>query len=420
MRRQPSRRPGQGSDIRIEFTPNGVLISSEDTQALDQFEEILRTVMGPATSPSGKKFTVYFLKHCKAEVARQLISDILGGTSSGGSGGGSLVGDVASNLMGGGGGILGALLGGGGGGDGGVVTTVQATGPVSIVADTRLNCLVVQALPVDVKLLEQLLKVIDREGSITDVETAGKPHILPIRYLEAEQVAGIVREAFSNRMASASGGQAGGGQPNPVELIRALRGGRGGRADADVKSEEAKMTITVDNRSNSLIVTAPEPLFEQVEELVALVDQGSPELDESIRIVSFKKSNPETMQRALAAILGASTSSQTSTNRGQSGQRQGNQFGMPFGAATAGGGAPFMQRSQGMGGMGGFPGGMGGMPGGMGGMGGMGGQQGGMPGGMGGMGGRRGGMGGTRGGTGGARGGMQQGGARGGTGGRRG
>ena len=108
----------------------------------------------------------------------------------------------------------------------------------------------------------------------------------------------MVREAFAGRMAAASGGQ-GGGQPNPVELIRALRGGRGGRSDADVKSEEAKMTITVDNRSNSLIVTAPEPLFEQVEEMVALIDQGSPDLDESISIVSLRrKVQSRTVQRA--------------------------------------------------------------------------------------------------------------------------
>ena len=172
-----------GSDIRVEFTPNGIIISSEDTAALDQFEELIRTISPPVSGSRSKGFTVFFLKHCKAEVARQLISDILGGTTTEAGGGGSLMGDMASNLMGGGGGILGALLGGGGGSGGGAVTTVQATGPVSIVADSRLNCLIVQALPADAQLVEQLLKIVDREGSITDIETAGKPHIIPIVYV---------------------------------------------------------------------------------------------------------------------------------------------------------------------------------------------------------------------------------------------
>ena len=82
---------------------------------------------------------------------------------------------------------------------------MQATGPVSIVADSRLNCLVVQALPVDVQLIEQLLKVIDREGSITDIQTAGKPHIIPVIYVSASEVASIVRETYATRIATAAG-----------------------------------------------------------------------------------------------------------------------------------------------------------------------------------------------------------------------
>ncbi len=209
-----------GADIRVEVTPNGILIASEDTVALDKFETMLRQVLGPVSGgPSTKGFTVYFLKYCRAEVAQQLISNILGGTTSD-AGGGSLIGDMASNLMGGGGGILGALLGGSSGGSGAAVTTVQGTGTVSLVADARLNCLIVQGMPVDVQLIEQLLKVIDREDSITDIETAGTPHIIPIQFMPAENVANVVREAYADRMQQ-SNQRGGGGQPNPADLIRA-------------------------------------------------------------------------------------------------------------------------------------------------------------------------------------------------------
>ncbi|MHB8861641.1 MAG: secretin N-terminal domain-containing protein, partial [Pirellulaceae bacterium] len=389
-------RPGQGSDIHIEFTPNGILISSDDTAALDEFEDLLRTVAGPQLLAPGKNFTVYFLKHCKADVARQLISDILGGSSSD-NGGGSLVGDVASNLMGGGGGILGALLAGGGGGAS-AVTTVQATGPVSIVADSRLNCLLVQSLPVDAQLIEQLLKVIDREGSITDIFTAGKPHIIPVIYVQAEEVARIVREAFASRIAGAAGGQGGGGQPNPADFIRALRGGRGG-GNAEVKTEEAKMTIAVDARSNALIVTAPEQLFLEVQELVKLIDEGGANLDEDVQVVSLKKGNAEAVQKALAAIMGTTSSSSSNASRATASNQRGSaQGGAPFGGATSGDiqqRMQFLQRMQesmgdqrggGQGGRGGF------QPGG-GGRGGMqpGGGRGGQGGGRGGQGGQGGG-----------------------------
>lgn len=314
----PPQTSQKGAPIRIEFTPNGIILASEDTEALDKFEDLLRQIAGPVQPSTGKKFTVYFLKYCKADVAAQLISDILGGSTDSGTGG-SLVGDVASNLMGGGGGLLGALLGGGGGGDGVGVTTVQGTGTVSIVPDARLNCLVVQGLEVDLKLIEQLLKVIDREGSITDIQTAGKPHIIPIIYMNANDVATVVREAYADRLAqSGSRGGSQGGRPDPAELIRALRGGGGrGRGGTDVRSEAPKMTIAVDPASNSLIVTAPEQLYEEVRELVYQIDQSNSELTEDVVVVPVKR-NSEAVQRALASIMGAQSSNRSSSSRSSS------------------------------------------------------------------------------------------------------
>ncbi|MBM4089513.1 MAG: hypothetical protein FJ276_08805 [Planctomycetes bacterium] len=353
---------GKGSDIMVEVTPNGILIASQDVEALDKFEDLLRTI-SPPIGPSNRTYTVYFLKYCKADVAQQLIQEILGGTSSAGGGaGGSLIGDVASNLLGGGGGILGALLGGGGaGGGGGGVTTVQATGVVSIVADARLNCLVVQAMPVDLPLIEEMLKVIDREGSITEVETAGRPRVIPIIYVPAEEVASVIREAYSNRLATNA--QARGGQPNPVELIRALRGGGRGGQGTEAKSEEAKMTVAVDARSNSLIVTAPEPLFQEVEALVQVIDQTTAGQTEEVSVVSLDGSNAEAVQRALQAIMGASGSR---TTRGSSSSRP-TTTGSPFGGAPSAGDIQsrleFIQRLRDLGGGGMMqPGGGGGPP----------------------------------------------------------
>jgi type II secretory pathway component GspD/PulD (secretin) len=318
----------RGSDIRVEFTPEGVLIASDDTEALDEFEDLLRTIAGPQNLLPGKNFTVFFLKYCKAEVAQQLIQEILGGSSA--ASGGNLIGDVASNLLGGGGGILGALMGGGDGGD---ATTIQATGPVSIVADPRLNCLVIQAVDADLKLIEQLLKVIDREASITDVQTAGKPHIIPVVYLQAEDVASIVRDAYASRIATnaAQGGQR---QPSPADFIRALRGGRGGRGGGDeARSEESKMTLTVDARSNSLIITAPEPLYLEVKDLVAQIDQGGLDQVEDVQVVTLKHTNPEAVQKVLANVL-QSTSRPSSSSSARSSSQPAGGGGSPFGGAS--------------------------------------------------------------------------------------
>ena len=104
-------KPARGQEVTFALSSprTGSLISSDDTASAGSIRGDPPDVMGPHVGAPRKKLHGLLLKHCKAEVARQLISDISGGKSEGGAGGGSLIGDVASNLMGGGGGILGAL-----------------------------------------------------------------------------------------------------------------------------------------------------------------------------------------------------------------------------------------------------------------------------------------------------------------------
>ncbi len=306
-------------EIRVEITDNGVLVYCDDEEALDRFEQLLRTLTGPTSGLMQRKFTVFFLKHAKAEAALQLLQDILGGGSSGYAG--SLISDMASGLLGGGGGLLGAVMGaatGGGGGSNTSVATVQGAGPISIVADPRLNALIVQAIPADVRMLDDLLKVIDREDSVTPVETAGRPRAIPVQYIPAEDAARIIREAFADRVAGGQQGQQR-QQPNPVELIRALRGGGRGGSNRQNRGELPKMTVAVDSRSNSVIVTAPEQLFKQVEALVREIDRPVPESTDQVDVVMLKTTDAEVVRQALANILGGTGTSSTSSSSSSSG-----------------------------------------------------------------------------------------------------
>ena len=107
---------------------------------------------GPCGRNAGlgeSKITVFYLKYAKADVAASLIQQILSGGAGSSSGSiGSLMGDITGNLMGGGGGLMGMLLGTGGDAGAGdtMGATFEATSTVSIVADPRLNALVVQAV----------------------------------------------------------------------------------------------------------------------------------------------------------------------------------------------------------------------------------------------------------------------------------
>ena len=275
-------------------TPGGLIVASQDRKALDDFESLLRTVL-EQTAQSSAEPTIFWLKFAKADVAAQMLNQILGG-GTGGRGGGSLVGDVAASVVGDvGGGILGSLLGGGG--------SSVFSGSASIVPDVRLNCLIVQAGAADLQLIEQLLPIIDSEAGPEEVQTGGKPRLIPVIYMSADEMANIVRQVYADRVVGADAGRQ--RQPSPEDFIRALRGGGRGGSREESAGEIQKMTIGVDARSNSLIVAAPEPLFKEVEELVAQLDDETILTDESVEVISIKgKPTPKFCRRRSRRSLG--------------------------------------------------------------------------------------------------------------------
>jgi type II secretory pathway component GspD/PulD (secretin) len=302
-------------DIVITMTPGGMVIASDDPIALSDFEQMMRTLSDQSALSTAEP-TVFWLKYTKAPEAADLITKILGGDSGGSAGGG---GGLAGSIMGElGGGMLGGLLGIGGdsGGTGTTSSILTTTGSVSIVADGRLNALIVQANSVDMQTIEMILEVIDREESPEDVRTTSKPQLIPVIYQSATDVANIVKSVYAER----SGDQGGrGGQPqvSPQDLINALRGGGGGRGGRGGGNEQATkpapVIIAVDTRSNSLIVTAPPQDVEDIRELVEAIDAGGMQSEETVEIVSLKGNvKAEVVQQALDSILGTKAKTTTS------------------------------------------------------------------------------------------------------------
>ncbi|QDU27432.1 Bacterial type II/III secretion system short domain protein [Anatilimnocola aggregata] len=324
-----------GAEVVITLTPNGILITSEDLDALDELEELLRQV-ADSQGVGGKELAIYYLKYSKAQVAATLLQEILsGGGSSGGDsgGGGSLMGDLASSMMGDmGGGLLGGLLGMGGGGSSGGSAPLTA-GSATITADIRLNALIVQATSRDHEKIEELLELLDKPSGPEAVQTVAAPRFIPVYNSTADQIAVVVKQVYSGRMTADAGANQQ-RQPSPEDFVRALRGGggggRGGRGAAqENKGEEQKMTVGVDTRTNSLIVSAPDYLFEEVKALVKQLDTAELASDQTVRVVSLRGSNADVITRSLAQVYGESiTSSKTTTS--------GTPTGRPSGSSSSG------------------------------------------------------------------------------------
>ncbi len=236
----PATKPATtNAPVEVTIGPNGVMIVSDDPDALADFKDLLEN-MASLTSSKQSGVTVFWLKHAKAMSAAQTLDDIYGGgtlpdsLSAGGGGGGGLFGALANAALGDAtGGLFPSLLGMGGD------DAAKPSGDVHIVPDVRLNALIVQANAADTDMMEQLLKIIDTPKPPEDVLANPKPRLIPILNLQASDVANMVRQLYADRLTTANGagamggrgGAAGGGGAMNM-LTQLAGGGRGGRGGA--------------------------------------------------------------------------------------------------------------------------------------------------------------------------------------------
>ncbi len=336
----------KSSEVIVAPGPGGLTVASEDEEALDTFESLVRALSAQAGG-DGPRFHVFYLKHIGAEPARDLLTSILLGLQTGSitvppatSGSGASRNDTR-------GGVIGSLLQRGGvTGAGGALVTGS---PAYIVADNRLNSLFVQGTSAQVDQIQQLLQVIDQESGPEEVLTFPRPKFIPVYYTNAENVATVVREVYADRIFTnearrqpgqgdfARGGFRGGGGPfggGPFggggffgDGGRNQNGGRG--SERTSRTDQPKMTLGVDTASNSLVVSAPGPLLKEVETVVREIDQrAQSDPGQDVQVLTLKRTNPQVVQQSLSSLFGdlvrsEGTSTSSSTNGSQQGGRNG-------------------------------------------------------------------------------------------------
>jgi type II secretory pathway component GspD/PulD (secretin) len=189
-------------------------------------------------------------------------------------------------------------------------TLTLTAGSLTVVADSRLNRLIAHGTARDVELIDGYLAIIDKDRSITSIETYGSSRVIELKHTPAAEVAAAIRDAYAGRIASAGSNsrsnQRGGGERQGEGSRERRTSEREEEADSpddgdrrEQSSEpsrrtrsnpdnqtprdlEPKMTIAVHEPSNSLIVTAPDQLFEEVERLAKLIDQRNEKVIEFI------------------------------------------------------------------------------------------------------------------------------------------
>lgn len=329
---------------------NGVMIGSDDPEAIDFAEQVLAYL----TKDGDEYYEVIPLKNSNAQIVRDTLDELING----------------KRQQGGAGGPFGMMMGGMGGGG----MREAITGPVvRLAADKRTNSILVRAPR---QIVVTIKRFVETELDINNVDQKlqPKPHIFKLFNADATEMVNIIKEIYKEYVQTSQGGGMQPGMPfNPFAQ----------QQRPQEQERSIKLSVAANTRDNSLIMNCPDILWPEIEALLMDMDKDSADSTRQVKVINVGKADPQMLQRAVDAITGKKT----------------NASGQPDPQAAMRN--ALMNRFGGMGGMGGFGGG--GMRMGGGGMGGGGGNMGGGGGGRQGGGGAGGGRGGRGGGGGGGR-----------------
>jgi type II secretion system protein D len=135
----------------------------------------------------------------------------------------------------------------------------------------------------------------------------------------------LYRESMDNNPRGGGfGGLAGffAGNPRPQNL----------NIDANGNPKGVLLTMYPDERTNTLLVASPTPMYNDIKKLVTQMDIAGGNFKETVKVIKVKGVDPALIQQALDAIQGRTTSRMTSTGFGGTG------FGGGFGGQGFGGG----------------------------------------------------------------------------------
>ncbi|TWU09106.1 Bacterial type II/III secretion system short domain protein [Symmachiella macrocystis] len=251
-----------------------ITIASDDPEALDQFEALLRAMSPKRTGGRGNNFVVFSLRYTSAVQTATTLQQFF---ETGGRRGGSSRSRFSSN--------------------------------VTIVPDQRLNAIIVHGNRHDRDTIEELLQVLDAEDS-PEMLSANRPRLILVKNTEASRIEDVIRSIYQSALKNG-----GGAPPIPVpagvsqDVAVAIQ-----RVNA--ASNAPLLTVEVDERTNSLVVMAPTSLFEEIKELVQQMDTAAnDDSTRRLKVIKLKSLNIRSLENSLDMLTGEGSRSRSRRRR---------------------------------------------------------------------------------------------------------
>jgi len=289
---------GTPPPVKITVGPQGLIITSRDTAALDRLEALLATIM-----PQRVSFKVFTLKHTYAKDVAYLLEDIFKPGEEKKSDRSEMFNRYFYGYV-----TPPAEPG---------RSTLARRRPLAFIPDPVTNTVLVQGADADqLAEIEWLIQLYDRVEP-PDSNSVRRTKMLTLQSASAKQVAEVIKDVYRDLLS-----------PNDKALISTIPQQQQERRERDQgytsfwdlfaegAEEEKKvprfkgmLSIGVDERTNTLLVSAPQLLLNDIERMINDLDKAAEPSRPVLHVLRFGQPGAATqLQQALSGEKRPSTS----------------------------------------------------------------------------------------------------------------
>lgn len=239
-------------------------IASDDTAALDQFGRLLDSMLSPAITPFATtgNFSVYLLRHAGADQVQQLLEELFKPA------------DRSTRT-----------------------STAEVFQRVKIVADARINGLIVSGNRADRRVVEELLGVIDSEDLLDTLQQI-TPTTVQLQSASARSVADIIEDVYKSQLSAGAGRR-------PVQIPEGVTTSVAiVLQQLNAQASSPLLTVAVDEITNSIVLRAPVDLTTEIKSFIEKLDQQSVDAPgRRVQLLRLKSTNTKNLEKALKLLM---------------------------------------------------------------------------------------------------------------------
>ncbi len=175
-------------------------------------------------------------------------------------------------------------------------------------ANESANTLILVATKTDIKRILKIVNALDNS-----MASASSIKVRPLRYADAKDTANLITQLFTQQNSNTPGqGFPNFGGPGGFRAMMAQAAANAARGGGGRNSVAAKVVAVADDRSNSVVISAPSDLLAAIDEMLDKIDQQISDTTE-LRVFRLANADPSELADQLAQLFPDETSASSNT-----------------------------------------------------------------------------------------------------------